>query len=257
MSAIQLFKSDTGFSVRSFEDDDGIWFVAKDVAQALGYSEESNTTRLFQSVPDIWVRVKRIHLNLKDGREQEQEMLCLTEQGLYFFLGRSDKPKALPYQMWIAGDVVPSIRRTGSYSLKQVSVANEVMPVAKMILEAAGINGNQMALALDKVAKRYLGESFLALTGVELIAPTKHQLLTPTAIGRIFRISAQQVNEILAGMGYQHKVDGKWEPEALGEPYAVMIDVGKQHSNGIPMRQLKWDTAIVEVIKNYLDNEKE
>ena len=250
MSAIQLFKSDTGFSVRSFEDDDGIWFVAKDVAQALDYSEWRSN--LIQSVPDVWKGTKRI--STLGG---EQELLCLTEQGLYFFLGRSDKPKALPYQMWIAGDVVPSIRRTGSYSLKQVSVANEVMPVAKIILEAAGISGNQMALALDKVAKRYLGESFLALTGVELIAPTKHQLLTPTAIGRIFRISAQQVNEILAGMGYQHKVDGKWEPEALGEPYAVMIDVGKQHSNGIPMRQLKWDTAIVEVIKNYLDNEKE
>ncbi|MBR0251141.1 MAG: phage antirepressor KilAC domain-containing protein [Synergistaceae bacterium] len=42
-------------------------------------------------------------------------MLCLTEQGLYFFLGRSDKPKALPYQMWIAGDVVPSIRKHGIY----------------------------------------------------------------------------------------------------------------------------------------------
>lgn len=46
-------------------------------------------------------------------------MICLTEQGVYFFLGRSDKPKALPYQMWIARDVVPSIRETGSYSIKQ------------------------------------------------------------------------------------------------------------------------------------------
>ena len=42
-------------------------------------------------------------------------MLCLTEQGLYFFLGRSDKKAALPYQMWIAGDVVPSIRKHGGY----------------------------------------------------------------------------------------------------------------------------------------------
>lgn len=42
-------------------------------------------------------------------------MLCLSEQGLYFFLGRSDKPKALPYQKWIAGEVVPSIRKHGAY----------------------------------------------------------------------------------------------------------------------------------------------
>ena len=44
-------------------------------------------------------------------------MLTFSEQGLYFFLGRSDKPAALPMQMWIAGEVLPSIRKTGSYSV--------------------------------------------------------------------------------------------------------------------------------------------
>ena len=39
----------------------------------------------------------------------EQEMLIISEQGLYFFLGRSDKPKALPYQMWVAGDVANAL----------------------------------------------------------------------------------------------------------------------------------------------------
>ena len=43
-------------------------------------------------------------------------MLCLSEQGEYFFLGRSDKPKALPYQMWVAGEVVPSIMERGMYA---------------------------------------------------------------------------------------------------------------------------------------------
>ena len=45
----------------------------------------------------------------------EQEMLCVTDNGAYFFLGRSDKPKAIPYQMWIAGEVVPSIKKHGVY----------------------------------------------------------------------------------------------------------------------------------------------
>lgn len=39
-------------------------------------------------------------------------MIVITEQGPYFFLGRSDKPKALPLQKWVAGDVLPSIRKT-------------------------------------------------------------------------------------------------------------------------------------------------
>ena len=43
-------------------------------------------------------------------------MTTLSEQGLYFFLGRSDKPKALPYQKWLAGEVVPAIRKHGMYA---------------------------------------------------------------------------------------------------------------------------------------------
>ena len=48
-------------------------------------------------------------------------MLSLSEQGLYFFLGRSDKASALPMQMWLAGEVLPSIRRTGGYALSNAT----------------------------------------------------------------------------------------------------------------------------------------
>ena len=41
----------------------------------------------------------------------------LSEPGLYFFLGRSDKPGALPFQKWLAGEVIPAIRKTGCYAM--------------------------------------------------------------------------------------------------------------------------------------------
>ena len=46
-------------------------------------------------------------------------MLRLTEQRLYFSLSSFDKPKALPYQMWFAGEVVHSIRKHEAYMTKQ------------------------------------------------------------------------------------------------------------------------------------------
>ncbi len=111
---LQIFNYNSN-EVRVVEKDGEIWFVAKDIAQALGYAEGSNPARLIQSVPEIWKGVKRFHT--PGG---EQEMLCLTEQGLYFFLlGRSDKPEALPYQMWIAGEVVPSIRKEKNMKVKK------------------------------------------------------------------------------------------------------------------------------------------
>ena len=44
-----------------------------------------------------------------------QKLTVLSEQGLYFYLGRCDKPAALKFQMWIAGEVIPSIRKHGAY----------------------------------------------------------------------------------------------------------------------------------------------
>jgi anti-repressor protein len=121
MNSLQLFENGQ-FNVRTIVDDDGeIWFVAKDIAIALEYKESSldSMNKLMAIVPAIWSARKRILVRSENGVEQEREMLCLTEQGVYFFLGRSDKPKALPYQIWIAGEVVPSIRKHGVYLTPQ------------------------------------------------------------------------------------------------------------------------------------------
>ncbi len=250
MSNIQLYSNEE-FKVRTTQDTDGtVWFVAKDIAQALEYSEDSNPARLFGNVPDIWKGVKQIHTP-----GCEQNMLCLTEQGVYFFLGRSDKPKAIPYQVWIAGDVVPSIHATGSYNVRRDNTALPagVLEGAKLIFETAGIRDNQLALAMDKVYRSYTGQSALTTGEVQLIAPAKEQLLTPTEIGQRLGLSARRVNELLAYGGFQHNLNGKWEPIGDGLNYAVMQDTNKRHSNGTPVRQLKWQSSIITVIERMLN----
>ena len=246
IQVFQVFNFEGNNLVRVIERDGEIYFVAKDVAQALGYSSSSTPAQLMQSVPEIWKGIKRI-----DTPGGEQEMLCLTEQGLYFFLGRSDKPKALPYQMWIAGEVIPSIRKTGSYGIKS-AIPSGAMEGAKFVFMSAGITENQLALALDKVYKSFVGRSALEAGEIVLKVPTKHQILTPTEIGSHFGFSGQRVNEILAGAGYQHKIAGKWEPLEPGEPFAVMLDTGKKHSSGVPVRQLKWDSSILDELKQLM-----
>ncbi|MDE6735527.1 MAG: hypothetical protein K2J64_08690 [Desulfovibrio sp.] len=97
--------------VRVLRDENGEpWFVAKDVALALGY--EWNGKACIAHVPDEW-RVVRTVLTTFG----EKDTWCLSEPGLYFFLGRSDKPGALPFQKWLAGDVLPSLRKTGRYEI--------------------------------------------------------------------------------------------------------------------------------------------
>lgn len=100
--------------VRIVTGDDGqpLW-VAKDVLGALGYTWGGDR---ISHVPEEWRGVRSVRTP-----SGTQEMAILTEQGLYFFLGRSDKPAALPFQKWIAGEVLPQIRRTGIYAAKAPS----------------------------------------------------------------------------------------------------------------------------------------
>ena len=249
---IQLFNH-ADFSVRAFEEDGVIWVVAKDVAEALDYSNWQ--PNIVSHVQESWKGIKRI--NTPGG---EQDMLCLTEQGLYFFLGRSDKKKALPYQKWIADDVVPSIRKTGSYSMnkEQPALPSGVLDGAKLIFETAGIKDNQLTLAFDKVYKSYTGRSALQSGEVELIAPVKEQILTVTEIAKHFdfdkpKKGAQFINSLLEQAGYQLRTPNKlWEPTELGKSFAVMLDTNKKRSDGSPVRFLKWNSGIIGVIENLL-----
>ena len=106
-----------GIQLRSIEEDGTMWFVARDIAQALDYSEATiaNMDKTIAHVPEIWKG--RYPIPTPGG---VQKMLCLTENGVYFFLGRSDKPKAIPYQMWIAGEVMPKLAHTLSVFLVKI-----------------------------------------------------------------------------------------------------------------------------------------
>jgi hypothetical protein len=108
MSDFQVFRG-SGYEIRALDKAGGPWFVAKDVVEALGYTW--NGTARIAHVPEEWRGVTSVVT--PSGK---QEMAILSEQGLYFFLNRSDKPAAMPFQKWIAGEVVPSIRKTGSYA---------------------------------------------------------------------------------------------------------------------------------------------
>ncbi|MFG5202274.1 Bro-N domain-containing protein [Xylella fastidiosa subsp. multiplex] len=96
--------------VRVVMRDGNPWFVAKDIAEALEY--RWNASKSISHVPSEWRGVESV--STPSG---QQEVIVISEPGLYFFLGRSDKPKALPFQKWLAGEVLPSIRKTGEYTV--------------------------------------------------------------------------------------------------------------------------------------------
>jgi anti-repressor protein len=90
------------------------WFVGRDLAAVLEYNANTPMAVVFKCVPNEWKGVYQIYT--PGGN---QELLCVSEQGLYFFLARSDKPKSLPFQKKIASEILPSIRKYGAYLTPQ------------------------------------------------------------------------------------------------------------------------------------------
>ena len=239
------------------QDAGDFWATRTQIGQLLGYADpmraiahlhDRNRERLdkFSTV---------VNLSTVEGsREVSRDVVVYNFKGLLEICRYSDQPIANEVidKLW---EIADEIRRTGSYSSheRNSSPSRQELDGIAFFYEYAGLKGNQATLALDKYIKSYTGRSALEAGGVELIAPSKKQLLTPTEIGKEFGISACRVNELLAGAGYQYKIAGKWEALELGAPYAEMLDTNKKHSDGTPVVQLKWRTGILPIVEQLLE----
>jgi prophage antirepressor-like protein len=119
-----------GSPVRTVLKDGEPWFVAKDVCEVLGCSWDGHR---LDHVPPEWKGA--VSVTTPGGT---QDATVLSEQGLYFFLSRSDKPKALPFQKWVSGNVLPKIRREGMYLAPALnSPEDQVLALAQAITISA------------------------------------------------------------------------------------------------------------------------
>ena len=137
-----------------------------------------------------------------------------------------------------------------------VMTLDQKVSLTKIILECAGIAGNQLALALDKGVRTDTGSSLLSWSGTQLEAPIQEQLATPTQLGKIVGIGPRKVNVLLEELGYQVKTSNGWEPTKLGlDVGGTLLDVNKAHSSGVPVRQLKWPFSLTTELQQALNEE--
>jgi prophage antirepressor-like protein len=192
------FKFETT-NIRVFRDElEHIWFVAKDIALSLEYPKSSIDTigKLLLKVPEEWKGRKRF-----PTLGGNQNLAVLSEQGLYFFIGRSDKSKALPFQKWIAGEVLPSIRKTGSYSISENSNETKTdreLKGLKMATEILRVNEGSKILMMKKLYQKIgLETEYLPNYSEENHTFSLTHLLKEFEVN----LSAKRANEILLAKG--------------------------------------------------------
>lgn len=109
MNEMQIFNNEEFGEVRTVTIDGEVWFVGRDVAAALGYAKPEGAVRNYVSEKDT----------LKWGilsNGGNQQTIIINEAGLYALIFGSKLESARRFQDWVTHDVLPSIRKTGSYT---------------------------------------------------------------------------------------------------------------------------------------------
>lgn len=127
MSNIQIFNFQ-GNDVRSVLIDGEPWFAGKDVAEALGYSDP--------------LKAIRVHVDEDDKGVDEmatpggnQSVITINESGVYALVFGSKLPSAKKFKHWITADVLPTIRKTGSYTYKPITDPMEMLQLHYNVLD--------------------------------------------------------------------------------------------------------------------------
>lgn len=113
--------------IRTIQKDGEPWFVLADVCKVLELSSPHKVA-------------ERLDGDEK-GRNQiptlggVQEMAVVNESGLYTVILRSDKPQAKPFRKWVTSVVLPSIRKTGSYSVQQPNAFENLSPQLQVLIQ--------------------------------------------------------------------------------------------------------------------------
>ena len=109
MNEIQVFNNQKFGSIRVVEVDGEPWFVGKDVATILGYSNTRDALDRHVDQEDTNTVVN------PDGNRGNPNMIIINESGLYSLFFSSKLPGAKQFKKWVTGEVLPSIRKHGAY----------------------------------------------------------------------------------------------------------------------------------------------
>ena len=111
MNDLQIFKSDEFGQVRTVEIANEPWFVGKDVAEILGYSDTNKAVAMHVDEDD-----KKFNDKTSSSFGQRGATL-INESGLYAMVISSKLPTAKQFKRWVTSEVLPSIRKTGKYAV--------------------------------------------------------------------------------------------------------------------------------------------
>jgi len=143
MNELQIFNSAEFGQIKIIEKDNSVWFVGKDIAETLGYSNPPKAIR--DHVDEDDKLTERIVLS-----GQNREVIIINESGLYSLVLSSKLSTAKQFKRWVTSEVLPSIRKHGGYIAKPMNQL-EILAESIKIMQEQQRKLDEHSSRLDKV----------------------------------------------------------------------------------------------------------
>lgn len=231
MKDIQIFNNEQFGQVRVTTKDNEPWFVGKDIAEVLGYS---NTAKAIRDHVDIEDKLsERIVLS-----GQNREVILINESGLYSLILGSKLPSAKKFKKWVTSDVLPSIRKHGMYATDELINNPDLLIAAATKIKEE----RQARLEAEKLRDKLIHQN---------------KLYTTSEIAKELGLkSATKLNGLLAEKKIQYKQNKTW---LLYSKYADCGYVSIKQDildNGHIIYDRKWSGKGRDFILNLFKEEK-
>ena len=227
MNGLQIFNNAEFGEIRTLTENGKTLFCATDVAKSLGYSNTRDA--ISKHCRCVAKRDAGVQTGTKANGTpamRKTEMTFILEGDVYRLIAHSKLPAAVKFESWVFDEVLPSIRKTGSYALPQdyPSALRALADTEEKRLALAAENEAQRQIIADfEPIKQYV-DTILASTGT----------MTITQIAADYDMSAKKLNKILHEEEIQRCVNGQWilYKQHMGKGYTKSVTFNFYHSDG-------------------------
>ena len=205
---LQTFNNSDFGNIRVVENSGEPWFVGKDIATILGYAKPENAIANHVDGED-----KTSTLIQGSGSNYKSKAILINESGLYSLIMSSKLPQAKAFKRWVTSEVLPAIRKTGSYKTPKHSsdrdkamLKNAQARSAKLWLEIAKNTGIQTYKDVCNAyaAKELAGEDVLPLPKVQ------EKSYSATDIGKMLGVSKSRIGALANKNNMKCDEYGSW-----------------------------------------------
>jgi prophage antirepressor-like protein len=269
------------FQIRILLIDKKEYFVAKDIATLLGYIETAKAIRTHCKKVLIFGDLKGV--SILDTLKLDPQTRLIPESDVWRLIIKSRLPEAEKIEEWIMEEVLPSIRKTGSYSLsnstepdldqiekrvKLVSHSKNLFLDFEQIFLKIGISEkNELAITSNRAVKKETGIDFIQLAELKGLK-AKEKFFTVTELCEIvrnsdqfsdeFKISVstknglkprpQNLNLLLEFSEFQFRENGEWKLTEKGEAFGKLSQNKSKYSEKT-VYHLVWSKRVLENLK--------